>query len=98
MGCAAFGLVDEILITHFEYRRLLGLAPMHHQPLVLAVIAAEVFEFVGISQTVWIDGGKTGEAGIERLAHAMNNVRNRKQQGDQAEKEKIFRQGVDYAA
>src|SRR3569833_2694610 len=73
------GTVHEVFVTHLEERRLYGLAPVRLQTAVFAMVKPEGGEIIGIRQVAAEVLEITGETGVERIAHAMDHARDRKQ-------------------
>ena len=67
---------------------------MLHQLAILAVIAAELAEVVAVRHVVLEQLGEAAEAGVDRVALRVDDLRLREQQVDQPEEEIVGQQLV----
>ena len=74
-----FGRLNQRLVLHLEHGQRTHLPPMGHQAKIFAIVEANIAQIVGIvmltGEMLEIDG----QAGIARIAHAMDDARSRKQ-------------------
>ena len=80
-----FKVIHQFFVLNFEDRHSECLLPVCHQPVVLAVVLTKVIEIVGKVLSAGEVLKVAGQAGIQWVSLAVNNVRIRKQSFDQAE-------------
>lgn len=86
-----FLIIDQIFVLHLQHRDGERLAPMRHQAQILPIVHAKFGQVVGVGmmrvEVLEIDG----DAGVDRIAHAMDDLRAGKHQLDQTKILKIVR-------
>ncbi len=91
------GLRDEFLITNIQDGHADDAPQALHHLSVYAVERHEIPQSGSICLRVVQRRGVAGEAGIERVTHAMNDPRAGEEQVDQPDVEKVLRHLVDHA-
>ncbi len=85
------GFGDVLLVANLQNRLVEHGLPVRHEPLVLAVVQAGVSEIEGEE----VPDGEVleiaGQAGVDRIPHAVYDPRARKQQRDQSEVQEVAR-------
>ena len=91
-----FQIVDYILVCDLEHGAVWQNGPpMSHQFHVTAAVASQLRQIVAEIQTVCEKLGIARHAGIQRIAHDMDDPGVRQNQADQTDTKEIARQLVD---
>ncbi len=94
--CLAFEVRDDRFIADLAAAiRRQEVATLLHQPFIMPIVAAEFPKMIGAVARTIEDLGIAGEAGVDRIAAAMNDAGIRQGQVDEAGIEEIARQLVD---
>ena len=89
-----FLVVYQVLVANLQHGYLQDVIPVSHEPSVVVVESAQLGKVIGVG----VGTGKvleiTGQAGIQRVANAVNHVGVGKQQFNQAQKPEVSRHFV----
>ena len=93
--CLAFEVRDHVLVAHFEHAALgEHSTPMRHELGIFAIMSAELGKVVSVVLLGGEEPRETGEAGVQRVSHHMDDAGIRKREMDEADEAVIRRHFV----